>query len=269
MSGQPSCPPASGLADISAPPSWRCIDFISDLHLHEGLPRTFEAFEAYLAGTPADAVFILGDLFEAWVGDDMRHQPFEARCTQALARAGQRLALFLMVGNRDFLLGQAMAQACHARLVADPALLHAFGSRHLLTHGDAWCLDDTEYLAFRRQVRSPAWQEDFLAQPLPSRLRTAQALREASEARKDTLPVDAWADVDEAHAGEHLTLADAHSLVHGHTHRPGSGAFGRPGGQRHVLSDWDLDHPAAPRAEVLRLIARGFQRLPPAQAIHT
>lgn len=251
---------AAPAAELIAPPSWRCIDFVSDLHLQASHPRTFDAFTAYLRQTPADALFLLGDVFEAWVGDDMRELPFEAACTQALASAGQRLALHLMVGNRDFLLASAMAEACHARLLDDPTILVAHGQRHLLTHGDAWCLDDTGYLAFRGQVRQPAWQAAFLAQPMDTRLVAARGLREASEARKHTMSHDDWADVDPLYARDQMVRAQAAVLIHGHTHRPGTMPFGPAGGMRHVLSDWELD--AAPsRAEVLRLNAEGFQRL--------
>lgn len=273
--GQPPCPaakdapgamPGSTLMMVNAPPSWRCIDFISDLHLHEGRPHTFEAFKHYLQGTPADALFILGDLFEAWVGDDMRHQPFEQQCTQVLAQAGRTLRLHLMVGNRDFLLGQTMSDACHARLLDDPTVLHAFGQRHVLTHGDAWCLADTDYLAFRAQVRSNAWQAAFLAQPLPQRLHAARAMRNASEGRKEQMMPADWVDVDASAAAAVLSEAASFSLVHGHTHRPASEPFARPGAQRHVLSDWELDGDPH-RAEVLRLTASGFARFGLSEAI--
>ena len=247
--------------ELHAPPSWRCIDFISDLHLHEGRPRTFEAFANYLRLTSADAVFILGDLFEAWVGDDMRHQPFEAQCAEVLAAVGQRLSLHLMVGNRDFLLGPDMSAACHARWLDDPTVLHAFGERHVLTHGDAWCLADTDYLAFRCKVRNPAWQAVFLTQPFAQRMKIAQAMREASAGVKLHMLHKDWADVDPDTAALSLTQLGATRLVHGHTHHPASEAFALPGVERHVLSDWELDeHPA--RAEVLRLTQHGYARLP-------
>ena len=252
--------PDTALPPLLAPPSWRCIDFISDLHLHESHPRTFEAFQRYLRGTPADAVFILGDLFEAWVGDDMRHQPFEAACTSELAAAGARLSLHLMVGNRDFLLGPEMARACHAVLLDDPTVLDAFGQRHVLSHGDAWCVDDTAYQAFRAQSRSDAWQTRFLSQPLVARLAAAKAMRDASESQKHGMKQEDWADVSPQAAAETLINAAATALVHGHTHRPASEPFASPGVQRHVLSDWDLDH-APYRAQVMRLSIGGYRRL--------
>jgi UDP-2,3-diacylglucosamine hydrolase len=253
-------PPFPTPDTLNAPPSWRCIDFISDLHLHEGLPKTTQALAAYLDNTPADAVLILGDLFEAWVGDDMAGQAYEATCVRMLAQAGQRLHLAMMVGNRDFLLGSQMLHACHAHHLADPTVLHAWGQAALLIHGDALCLADTDYLRFRSQVRQPAWQQAFLASPLTDRLMQAQRMREASQAHQQSQQAMDWADVDEAAATEWMRAAQTPCLIHGHTHRPGDAAFGPPGGTRHVLSDWDLDH-GQPRAEVLRMSANGFERL--------
>lgn len=257
MAGKPLLP---AVDHLEAPPSWRCIDFISDLHLHEGLPRTTEALAHYLRHTPADAVLMLGDIFEVWVGDDMRSQPYEAACTALFAEAGRRLYLGMMVGNRDFLLGPEMIEACLAHPLGDPTLLHAFGQRTLLLHGDELCLADTAYLRFRAQVRNPAWQQAFLAAPLPARLDQARQMREASQAHQQAMPPQDWADVDEATATEWMMAAGATTLVHGHTHHPADQRFGPAGATRHVLSDWDLDH-GHPRAEVLRLSEQGFERL--------
>jgi UDP-2,3-diacylglucosamine hydrolase len=262
----PDTPPSWRCARFEAPATWQCIDFISDLHLDASHPRTQAALLEYLARTPASALIILGDLFEAWVGDDMRHQAFEATCTAALAEAGQRLWLGLMVGNRDFLMGPELIQACHAHALSDPMVLTAFGTSHLLTHGDAWCLADTDYLAFRQQVRSQAWQSAFLARSLDERLHIARGLREASEAHKQQQPPVTWADVDPAYAAQWLNATGARSLIHGHTHRPTSETFALSDAQRHVLSDWDLDG-SAPRAEVLRLSHQGVQRLSLKQAM--
>jgi UDP-2,3-diacylglucosamine hydrolase len=255
-------PPFPTPGTLNAPPSWRCIDFISDLHLHDGLPRTTQALSAYLHSTPADAVLILGDLFEAWVGDDMTTQAYEAKCTRMLAEAGQKLHLGIMVGNRDFLLGARMLQACHAQPLADPTVLHAWGASILLTHGDALCLADTEYLKFRAQVRQTAWQQAFLASPLEARLEQARQMREASQAHQQAQPPMDWADVDESAAMDWMQTAQVSTLIHGHTHRPQDQPFGPPGAMRYVLSDWDLDHGAPPRAEVLRLSEAGLQRVP-------
>jgi UDP-2,3-diacylglucosamine hydrolase len=220
------------------------------------------AFAGHLAHTDADAVFVLGDLFELWVGDDARHEPFARRCVQALAAASARRALAVMVGNRDFLIGSELLAACGAAALPDPTLLEAFGQRVLLTHGDALCLADRAYQAFRRQVRDPAWLAAFLARPLVERLAFAREIRRASDTRRQ-FDGDMSADVDAEAAAALLRGARAGTLVHGHTHRPGSEAW--PGGlARHVLSDWDLD--GATRAEVLRLTREGFVRLPPRRA---
>jgi len=255
-------PPDGRCSRFEAPAHWRAIDFISDLHLDEHHPRTAEAWMAYLARTTADAVFILGDLFEAWVGDDMRTLAFEARCTDAMCQAGQRLHLGLMVGNRDFLMGTELLAHCQAHALPDPLLLSAFGQTHLVTHGDAWCLSDADYQRVRMQLRHPQWQAGFLAQPLAKRLATARAMREASAAHQaGQTPAD-WVDLDEAHTAAWQHATGTLSLIHGHTHQPGDRPFGAPGGIRHVLSDWDLDGDH-PRAEVLRLTAEGFARLAP------
>jgi UDP-2,3-diacylglucosamine hydrolase len=252
--------------ELVAPPSWRCIDFISDLHLAEDTPRAFAAWRDYLLGTRAEAVFILGDLFEAWVGDDARHEGFEARGAAVLTEAAARRSLFFMVGNRDFLVGAEMLAACGVVGLDDPTVLSAFDERVLLTHGDAWCLADVAYQAFRRQVRDPAWQAQVLARPLAERRLMARSLRSESE-RLAAEQQGEWFDVDAPTAMRWMTEADTPTLVHGHTHRPETGALA-PGLLRHVLSDWDLDHAGAPRAEVLRWQRGGrWVRLTPAQAI--
>lgn len=251
-------PPFPPSDTFHAPPSWRCIDFISDLHLHEGLPRTTRALADYLASTPADAVFMLGDVFEAWVGDDMRTEPFEARCLQMLGDAASTRFVGIMVGNRDFLLGHEALAACGAHALPDPTVLEAFGQRALLIHGDALCLQDTAYLRFREQVRQPAWQQAFLSAPLPARLAQARQMREASQAHQQQNQQALYADVDEAAITDWFAQSHTALLIHGHTHRPGTSPFA--GGVRHVLSDWDLDH-GHPRAEVLRWQAGGIERL--------
>lgn len=256
----PALPP---LYQWQAPSDWRRIDFISDLHLSAASPRTFDAWAAHLRYTPADAVLILGDLFEWWVGDDQREQPFEAQCVQVLADAASRRQIGFMAGNRDFLLGEPMRSACGLMALPDPTVLDAWGRRLLLTHGDALCLDDQAYQQFRALSRQPAWQREFGALPLPERVRQAAQARRESDARRQGQPFDPalWADVDGAAAVSWLHATGSAELVHGHTHRPGSEVIA-PGFTRHVLTDWDLDH-APPRAEVLRLTRAGLVRVPP------
>ena len=250
---------------IDAPAEWRRIDFISDLHLAEDTPRGFDAWRDYLLNTGADAVFILGDLFEAWVGDDARFEGFEARGAAVLAEAAARRKLFFMVGNRDFLLGAQMLAACGVAGLPDPTVLSAFGARTLLTHGDAWCIADLAYQRFRAQVRDPAWQAQVLSRPLAERRLMARSLRSESE-RAAADHVGAWVDVDSPTALRAMAENDTPTLVHGHTHRPGTEVLAQ-GRVRHVLSDWELDHGAAPRAQVMRWEAGRWTRLAPSDAI--
>jgi UDP-2,3-diacylglucosamine hydrolase len=210
-----------------------------------------------MAACDADALFILGDLFEAWVGDDaIDESGFDADCAQVLRETAARLPLFFLVGNRDFLVGQALAQATGMTLLQDPVVFSFGEHRWLLSHGDALCVDDHEYLAFREMVRSAQWQQDFLAQPLARRQMVARALRAESERLKAT--DHAYADVDTATALQWLEAADAPVLVHGHTHRPGEHVLDARH-RRIVLSDWDAGA-APPRLEALRITAAGQVR---------
>jgi len=252
------------IAELLAPLSWRTVDFISDLHLQAAEPATFDAWRHYLESTPADAVFILGDLFEAWVGDDAVSEEelngpsagFDALCARAMGEAAGRLALFFMHGNRDFLVGQDLMDLCSTTLLDDPTVLEfpaGSGRRWLLSHGDSLCLDDTDYMEFRREVRGAGWQRTFLAKPLAERQEIARALRRQSEARKQSGV--SYADLDCAAARQWLNAANASTLIHGHTHKPALHDLGE-GLSRIVLSDWDLAAPK-PRADVLRLTASG------------
>lgn len=252
-------------ARFDAPSHWRAIDFISDLHLDEAHPATFEAWRRHLLHTPADAVLLLGDVFEVWVGDDARVEGFERECAQVLREAARQRHVAFMVGNRDFLVGDALLQDCGVHRLDDPTLLSAWEHRLLLTHGDALCIADTDYQRFRAMVRQPAWQAALLAKPLVERRVIARHLREASEAKQAGQSPVEWADADPALAVQWLRDAGCTEMVHGHTHRPGTSEL-QPGFVRHVLSDWDLDT-AKPRAEVLRLTAAGLQRLAPEHAL--
>ena len=266
----PAVPP---MAELNAPPSWRIVDFISDLHLGADAPATFTAWRHYLESTPADAVFILGDLFEVWVGDDaVSGDPvstavppptasFEDRCARVLGQTASRLALFFMHGNRDFLVGQRLMDLCHTNLLSDPTVLVFEGQRWLLSHGDALCLDDVDYMQFRQQVRSPAWQRAFLAKPLADRQAIARELRQQSQSQQEQRRQSGadYADVDTDAARQWLKAANARTLIHGHTHQPAVHDLGQSF-VRVVLSDWDGDAPV-PRAEVLRLRANGLKRV--------
>lgn len=246
-------PTQSGLG---APTHWQCVDLISDLHLQASDEATFAAWQGYMATTPADAVFILGDLFEVWVGDDSLKASsadgpmrFEQRCQVVLRDSASRLSVYFMHGNRDFLFGTEAALACNLTLLADPTTLNFDGQRWLLSHGDALCTDDTAYQAFRSQVRSEAWQTRFLSAPLSERDRVARELRSQSEAHKQR--AGQAVDVDADTAAAWLREVGAQTLIHGHTHKPGQHPL-PGGGKRMVLSDWDAA--AAPqRLEIVRL----------------
>ncbi len=245
--------------ELAAPSHWRTVDFLSDLHLQASEPATVAAWQNYLQTTPADALFILGDLFEVWVGDDAIGEPgsFEAEACAALQAAAQRMDVHFMHGNRDFLAGPAFLRHCGITGLADPTVLGFGGQRIVLSHGDLLCLEDVDYQRFRLQARSAQWQERFLAQPLAQRRAQARGIRAESEARKQSGAV--YADVDGPAAIAWLQAAHATTLVHGHTHRPATHTLA-PGLRRVVLSDWDAAaHP--PRADVLRLTPQGLERI--------
>ena len=273
-------PTVDRFAECCAPAHWQAVDFISDLHLHSADPDTFSGFRRYLQ-TPteqrAHALFILGDLFEVWVGDDaltpqdddpqQAERGFQRDCIALLNAHSRETPTFFMAGNRDFLLGPAACAAAGMAALSDPTVLRFQGQRWLLSHGDALCLEDADYQRFRREVRSPAWQQAFLARPLAEREALAADMRARSEARKQTLGNDPalWADLDPTATREALQRANAHTLIHGHTHRPAEHPLGSDARnatwRRIVLSDWDL-RASPPRAEVLRLDAQGLNRRP-------
>ncbi|MEY4978244.1 MAG: UDP-2,3-diacylglucosamine diphosphatase [Pseudomonadota bacterium] len=256
-----------------APASWQSVDFMSDIHLHVQDPETFLAWKAWLQQplkARSDALCILGDLFEVWVGDDVLHASalnqdhddriFWQTCAQLLKQYSEHTPVFFMAGNRDFLLRNEALQRCGMQALQDPTVLEFKGRRWLLSHGDAWCLNDVEYLRFRAIARQSDWQQAFLGKPLAEREQLARRWRAESEAKKlaQAHQADAWADVDAQAAHAALKNADAQVLIHGHTHRPAVHDLGE-GLQRWVLSDWDLKA-SPPRAEWIRLDSQGLHR---------
>ncbi len=237
---------------LLAPAHWQVVDLISDLHLQAGEPRTFEAWRHFMATTPAQAVLMLGDVFEVWVGDDaVAHDPFLQQCAEVLSQTTQHKLVGFMHGNRDFLVGTSFLSRCGVQALADPTVLTLGEQRIVLSHGDALCLGDTDYQVFRQQVRSSAWQNAFLAKPLAERLALARAMRAQSESQKQSTTV--YADADTLLCLDWLQAAKATRLVHGHTHQPADHVLSAANGAlRQVLSDWSLDH-APQRAQVLRL----------------
>jgi UDP-2,3-diacylglucosamine hydrolase len=212
--------------------------FISDLHLSEERPganeRFFEFLEQDAAG--ADALYVLGDLFEYWIGDDDLDSAFNAIIVgffRRLAGAGTRL--FFMHGNRDFLVAERFAAATGATLLPDPSVLDGA----LLMHGDTLCTDDHDYQAWRRTARSAAWQRDFLTKPVGERRAIVQGLREKSKEVIQAKPAQIM-DVNDAAVREALRQHGVTRLVHGHTHRPGVHRLEVDGRrcERWVLPDW-------------------------------
>ena len=218
------------------------IFFISDLHLSPRSPGATALFLRFLAGRArqAEALYILGDLFEAWIGDDDIDDPFHARIVAALraaADAGVRISL--MHGNRDFLLGQKFADAAGLRLLADPYDLTLPEWSFVLSHGDALCLDDTAYQAFRARVRTPEWQEKMLARPRFLRRLVARYFRWHS---RNTVRA-VYADLQAAATDDFLRDHGYVTFIHGHTHRPAKHDHIVDGihVERWVLADWHED----------------------------
>ncbi|NDV12900.1 UDP-2,3-diacylglucosamine diphosphatase [Crenobacter caeni] len=216
------------------------IHFISDLHLSEEHPELAELFERTLDawGGQIDALYILGDLFEYWVGDDDALSPFNARMLDALARFSAQTPLYVMHGNRDFLLGEGFEHASGARLLADPTLIEAYGRRLLLSHGDVACTADTAYQTFRALRSQAQWQAALLARPLAERHAIARAARTQSEGQKAAQGYTEEGDVTAEGLAALLEPYGWPTLVHGHTHRPGCYPVADGKMRRWVIADW-------------------------------
>ncbi|HXU94749.1 MAG TPA: UDP-2,3-diacylglucosamine diphosphatase [Gallionella sp.] len=216
--------------------------FISDLHLGADQPQSMAAFRRFATGIApqAEALYILGDLFEYWAGDDDLHDPFHQQVIAALHGIAERgTKVYLMHGNRDLLMGQALAQACGATLLDDPVLVDLYGTPTLLSHGDTLCTDDTEYQRYRAQVHDADFQRQFLARPLAERKAYIEQLRAHSKAEKqhkDSAIMDVNIDAVSALLREH----GYPRLIHGHTHRPKRHEHIVEGHrcERWVLADW-------------------------------
>ena len=214
--------------------------FISDLHLDEARPHILDEFARLLReARGAEALYILGDLFESWIGDD-DDSALAARVAvdlRALSESGVRVSF--MHGNRDFLLGEEYAQRAGMRVLPDPTVVELQGERVLLMHGDTLCTDDVAYQKFRSLVRNPEWQRAFLAKPLQERRAFAAAAR--AESRRQTAGKDAEImDVNQQAVESALRAHGVRRMIHGHTHRPATHRFELDGGtaQRIVLGDW-------------------------------
>jgi UDP-2,3-diacylglucosamine hydrolase len=215
--------------------------FISDLHLDPERPTVTELFLELLVtrALNADALYILGDLFEAWLGDDDTGPLNQAVCEGLKQCATSGTPVFIMHGNRDFLLGAQFADASDCTLLNDPALIDLYGVPTLLMHGDLLCTDDREYMAFRTMVRDPQWQQELLSKSLEQRQLIAREMRSRSREQTGGKP-EAIMDVNEEAVVETMACHRVQRLIHGHTHRPAIHDLvvsGQPA-QRIVLGDW-------------------------------
>jgi UDP-2,3-diacylglucosamine hydrolase len=235
--------------------------FISDLHLREERPDLTQRFAVFLADTAAanvEALFILGDLFEYWIGDDDLDAPFnEEVCNLLRSAADMGPRICFIAGNRDFLIGARFAAAARIELLPETTVVMAGGMATLLMHGDTVCTDDLPYQEFRGMVRSQEWQEDFLARPLPERRTEVESLRRRSaEAMQGKTAAIMDANPDAIKAA--LTAHGCTRLIHGHTHRPNHEQIQLAAGsaERWVLSDWDTG-----RGDALEIGPAGVHRL--------
>jgi UDP-2,3-diacylglucosamine hydrolase len=215
--------------------------FIADIHLGEEHPGISERFVSFISGQTrqAEALYILGDLFEAWVGDDVitaDQQPAISALRELTTRG---VPVYVMHGNRDFLLGPGFETATGCHLLTDPTVIDLYGQRTLLMHGDTLCTDDHEYQTFRSQVRDPAWQRQFLALSTEERLATARHYRQQSQLRSREKQM-AIMDVTPTAVTETMQRHNVHRLIHGHTHRPAIHdlSLNKTKVQRIVVGDW-------------------------------
>jgi UDP-2,3-diacylglucosamine hydrolase len=219
--------------------------FISDLHLQAALPRTAQAFFDFLThqALRAQQLYLLGDIFEYWAGDDDLETPFNrgvADAIHAVAKAG--VAVFWIAGNRDFLVSDGFAQAAGLTILNDPHVVILAGQRLTLAHGDAQCTDETDYMAFRAQVRNPVWQKTFLSMPLAQRKAIIEGLRQGSQAAQKEKSSEIM-DVNPQAIAQLFADTGSALLVHGHTHRPARHVYRDASGERlrYVLPDWEID----------------------------
>ncbi len=217
--------------------------FISDLHLHHTRPETSAAFFRFIKqqARQAEALYILGDLFEVWLGDDqLDHDPLSQQVCQSIATlAPAGVAVFFMHGNRDFLIGNRFADSAKVTLLQDPTTITVKNKNYLLLHGDTLCTDDVAYQQFRALTRDPAWQQATLAKAYAERVALAQMIRARSDSEKATKAEDIM-DVSPDTVAAVLRQHGYIDMIHGHTHRPARHSHFIDGHEciRHVLADW-------------------------------
>lgn len=230
--------------------------FVSDIHLQPELPRTTAAFIAFLQqhARRSERLFLLGDMFEYWAGDDDCEDPYNAGIISALREVSMAgVEVFWLPGNRDFLVGPRFAGEAGLRLLEEPYTVQLAGRNLVLIHGDAECTDDTAYMTFRAQVRQAAWQSAFLARPLAERKAIIEGMRRGSREAQRGKSYEIM-DVNRAAIDALFASSGAEWMIHGHTHRPGTHRHGAS--VRHVLPDWDCDTDP-PRGGWLALDASG------------
>ena len=213
------------------------LGFISDLHLSENTPSVTQGFFEFLktAAQELSHLYILGDLFEAWVGDD-NDSELATNVMQEINHATRNgLEIFFIHGNRDFLCGQKFAEQSNLTLLPDPYFLNFFDQKIALSHGDSFCTEDLEYIKFKKEVRSEEWQQEFLQKPLDDRLNIASNMRDASQKNNSNKDI-AIMDVTPTAIQEFFTEHRIDLLIHGHTHRPNTHQINS--GTRIVLGDW-------------------------------
>jgi len=215
--------------------------FLSDLHLDDKEPHRTDWLLSFLAGPAeqAEAIFILGDLFEYWIGDDALSESARRVAEGISALTSSGVPCRFMHGNRDFLLGDRYAAETGMDLLQEPFVFDLYGTVTLLLHGDALCTDDLAYQAFRAQSRTPEWQASVLALPVEERLKLAQGAREASRSHTGSVSMEIM-DVNPAAVSEAFRTNGATRMIHGHTHRPARHIVNLNGvrGERLVLADW-------------------------------
>jgi UDP-2,3-diacylglucosamine hydrolase len=237
--------------------------FISDLHLDPSRPAITALFLDFLRGEArqAEALYILGDLFEAWIGDDTPSPAADAVAVALRELADAGVPVFFIRGNRDFLLGEDYARRAGMQILPDPCVIQLYGKPVLLQHGDLLCTDDTAYQAFRAQTRDPAFIAQFLSQPLEARIAFAQKARAASQAHQsemkegDRAQFETVTDVAPAEVVATFRRYGVDTMIHGHTHRPAvhEVQVGDASCTRIVLGDW------YEQGSVLRVDAEGFR----------
>ena len=215
--------------------------FISDLHLNQDRPDITKAFLNFLENTAckAEKLYILGDLFEAWIGDDDQNE-FISEIQNALIRINKTTKVLFMHGNRDFLIGPDFASSAGMKILTDPVVEEMFGDPVLLMHGDLLCTEDIDYQKFRKVSRDIKWQKEFLSKPLAERRIIAQNLRGASKEATGKKKEEIM-DVSECEVIKIIQESSVSLLIHGHTHRPNSHsiALEKHTAKRIVLGDWD------------------------------